>query len=122
MEYHFPKRATICPIYACRKEFGIRAMAIDHFKSRHSKNSVFCEICNRPVSAKVHNTFLEHYKKLHPDVQPPEFLKNPIPKEDKVRKSVLISIRFRQNLRARQFVRPNPMFKFIEPANPTLCH
>lgn len=82
--YHFPKGATQCPIYACRKDFGIRAMAIDHFKLQHSKNAYFCEICDRPTSAKVPYTLLSHFKKLHPDVEPPDFLKNPILKEDKV--------------------------------------
>lgn len=89
MEYRFPNGLTQCPISACRKEFGIRASAIDHFKSRHSKNSIFCETCDNVVRAKNFYTLIGHYKNLHPDVEPPEFLKNPIPKENKVRKSFL---------------------------------
>lgn len=96
MEYRFPASLTNCPIYACRKEFGIRASAIDHFKSRHSKNSVFCEVCVNVISAKCRLTFAGHYKSKHPDVEPPLWLKKPILKEDKVRNSFFFRRFFRK--------------------------
>lgn len=66
-------------------------MAIDHFKSRHIKTAVFCPECDRPINAKVPYAMLSHYRNLHPAVEPPEFLKNPVLKEDKVKTFILLS-------------------------------
>lgn len=92
-EYHFPKETTACPIYTCRKDFGIRALAIDHFKLQHSKHSIFCEVCQKVVKAKSPASFLSHHKNMHPHVEPPEFLTKPIPKQVEVRNFFLFFVK-----------------------------
>lgn len=77
--WRFPSDLTRCPIYTCRKEFGFRDSAIDHFKFQHTKNVVYCNVCDKPVKAKSRITFESHFHKLHPDDELPEFLKNPVP-------------------------------------------
>lgn len=91
MDYRFPKDLTQCPIYACRKECGIRDNAIDHFRSRHAANSIYCEFCAKPITLKTTLAFVGHYKYVH-HVEPPEFLKKQILKEDKVGKSLFENI------------------------------
>lgn len=109
-QWRFPNDLTRCPMYTCRKEFGIRDAAIDHFKYQHIKNAVYCEVCDKPVGAKCRYTFEAHYKNLHPNVDPPEFLKNPLPEDDKkVRKSIVCMF---LNVRIDYF--PNCLFHTTE--------
>lgn len=73
--FRFPN-TTRCPIYNCSVDSGYRSRAIAHYKRKHAKDSIFCEECQKPVSAKSLHTFLKHYNEIHPNAELPQFLKN----------------------------------------------
>lgn len=66
----FPKDITKCPSYHCKTEFGDRYLAIAHYKRQHAKKSVFCSVCERPISASHISSFMQHCEKVHPNEKP----------------------------------------------------
>lgn len=88
--WQFPPDTTRCPIRSCQKEFGVRFLAISHFKAQHAKKSVYCSICERPIPAKTKPSLVSHYTKFHEDDTWPEYLKKPESDIDEV-KCLLLS-------------------------------
>lgn len=76
-QWRFPQGMTRCPVYNCRREYGVRSLAIAHYIRWHAKNSVFCIECSKPVAAKEVGTFIMHYSKFHPNAELPAHLKKP---------------------------------------------
>lgn len=52
----------------CKTQFTSRVDGITHFRNQHSKNTMYCSICDMPVRAVRLADFKEHYHSLHPDV------------------------------------------------------
>lgn len=76
-QWRFPQETTSCPMLSCHKDYGLRSLAISHFKYRHAKHSAFCSECERPVGAKTVSGLTSHYSKLHPNAELPSYLKKP---------------------------------------------
>lgn len=79
--FRFPENTTVCPARGCSLDSGFRSRAIAHYTRKHAKDSIFCELCNHVVSAKCLDTFLQHYRTIHSDVDLPAFLRK---QEDEV--------------------------------------
>ncbi|XP_031628722.1 uncharacterized protein LOC116344365 [Contarinia nasturtii] len=69
-QWKFPN-VTYCPMSRCRLLFGVRSDAILHYKKRHTNHSVYCHICDKPISTYSKRDFKKHYQRLHPKEQCP---------------------------------------------------
>lgn len=69
-QWTFPANKTDCPVVSCKKQFGVRSDAIDHYKKRHSQLSIYCSQCDKPIVAPHISHFKNHYIRRHPDVDP----------------------------------------------------
>lgn len=50
--WQFPKENwQACPAIRCNLKFESRSDAIEHFKLEHSKNSICCQLCDKPIFA-----------------------------------------------------------------------
>lgn len=79
--FRFPQNTTVCPARGCSLDSGFRSRAIAHYKRKHAKEFIYCDPCGRPVGAKSIDTYFQHYNKVHPNVDLPQFLKK---QEDEV--------------------------------------
>lgn len=73
-KWRFPQNTTVCPAHNCSLDSGFRSQAISHFRRKHAKDHIFCELCDKIVGAKNSDTFVQHYNTLHPDAKLPDFL------------------------------------------------
>lgn len=74
--YRFPQ-TTSCPARGCTLDSGFRSRAIDHFRRKHANDHVFCVECDKIIGAKSLDTFVSHYKNIHPNAELPDYLKKP---------------------------------------------
>ena len=75
-QWRFPRNQQQCPKHLCRQEFKSRAAAISHYQEKHANDAILCEICDKPIATgKIkrlrHLSFLDHYKRLHPNTKIP---------------------------------------------------
>lgn len=91
--WQMPLDQSKCPVIRCQQNsFANRSDLITHYKREHSKISVYCCICDKPIIARSRSHFKTHYKLLHPRVSDPfdfEANKNPprISQQKKVKHS-----------------------------------
>lgn len=85
--WQFPDTAN-CPRIHCKIVFKSRADAIKHYREIHSLYDVLCKECNVVVSVSGAHNLVNHYKRIHPNLDPP-------PKSDE--KKVIFSFVFRIN-------------------------
>lgn len=73
-QWRFPKYSSACPVLGCRIQFRNRSEAIAHYKERHAMNAILCSICDKPIRIDTKpNGFIDHYQRLHPNVNLPNF-------------------------------------------------
>lgn len=70
-QWRFPKNLTRCPVSNCQKKCSTRSAAIEHYKNHHAIRAILCSICDKPVAAKTYDSFIEHYRKQHPQFDAP---------------------------------------------------
>lgn len=63
-QWKFPD-TTQCPFNLCRREFGYRADAINHFIHKHAKNAYYCSKCETPIEVYRQDDIDEHNHRLH---------------------------------------------------------
>lgn len=74
-EWQLPSNITRCPLNNCRQPFADRSALTAHYQEQHAPNMVFCEICDKPMSANNHiNSVVKHYRDKHPNVGLPSKL------------------------------------------------
>lgn len=73
--YCFPN-TKVCPNRSCNKEFKDRFEASQHFRNEHAQTSIFCYICQKPLSAKEPRTFIKHYHRVHGNIKVPYDFEN----------------------------------------------
>lgn len=67
VQYKFPD-ITNCPVELCRREFGSRRDAFNHFKQRHFKNSQYiqyCSTCDELIEVYRSDDVREHKHRVH---------------------------------------------------------
>lgn len=52
-------------------EFDGRSAAIQHYKVKHAEHSVFCYLCELPVTAVRPEDFEKHYEEFHENMEMP---------------------------------------------------
>lgn len=72
--WRFPQ-TTSCPAHLCKFDNGLRSLAINHFRRKHAKDHIFCDLCDKAVGAKCLDTFLKHYEVVHPNAELPDYFK-----------------------------------------------
>lgn len=71
-QWQMPSNQTGCPVYGCRyQSFESRFALITHYKKMHSKMSIYCCICDKPVVSPCRREFINHYKRMHANVLDP---------------------------------------------------
>lgn len=71
-QWRMPFNQTKCPVMGCRYiSFESRLALILHYKEVHSKNSIYCCICEKPIVSLGRRDFTGHYKRIHPNVLHP---------------------------------------------------
>lgn len=70
-QWRVPADTLKCPVLKCREEFEVRSAFIAHFKRKHAPNSVFCELCDRPLSMHSTKDWDKHFRSRHPTHQVP---------------------------------------------------
>lgn len=63
-QWKFPD-STRCPLDLCRREFGYRAEAINHFKQRHARNAYYCSTCEEPIEVHRQDDVQDHNRRMH---------------------------------------------------------
>lgn len=63
-EYRFPPAIKHCPILTCRLLFGVRSDAINHFRKKHSSDTICCVVCKEPILVVE---FEFHFQQEHPN-------------------------------------------------------
>lgn len=69
--WRYPKDSKKCPFKNCRKTSKNQSYAIAHYKKEHSADGILCEICKKPICCRLVKTFIEHYKRQHPNEKVP---------------------------------------------------
>lgn len=64
VQWNFPN-ITQCPVELCRREFGSRFDAFNHFKRRHLKNAQYCSECAEPIEVYRQEDVQEHERRAH---------------------------------------------------------
>lgn len=64
----------------CSAKFQHRSQAIYHYRKLHSI-AILCQICEKPISAKDLYNLVTHFKKVHPDKDIPENIKQKLGKK-----------------------------------------
>lgn len=59
----------------CPDTFQFRYVAKNHFILKHARNSIYCSICDIPITAYKYVEYIEHYRQTHPNVNPVDNLK-----------------------------------------------
>lgn len=70
MQWKFPQ-ITHCPRLNCKQTFTSRNEAIRHYRTMHSIYDVLCQECEQIISLTGTHNLMNHYKRKHPDIQPP---------------------------------------------------
>lgn len=65
-QWVFPADQAKCPVKLCQLEFDTRSDCIRHYKRRHTKNAILCELCDKPISVGATDTFVNHFRRVHP--------------------------------------------------------
>lgn len=66
--WQFPSNTTNCPVSNCEMAFGTRSLAIDHFKNQHAEHSIYCPLCDKPLTVhQFFDLFKSHYNQMHPN-------------------------------------------------------
>lgn len=71
-QWQMPSNQSECPVARCpQRSFVNRSALITHYKKEHSKFSIYCCICDKPIISRNKEHFGIHYKSLHPNVLDP---------------------------------------------------
>lgn len=69
-QWKFPQ-ITSCPRSHCKEKYSNRDAAIAHYRDVHAKYDVLCNDCNSIVSVSSSHNLIHHYKRKHPNIEPP---------------------------------------------------
>lgn len=66
-----PKRLTKCPVRQCHAEVEDRTEIITHYREKHARSSILCQLCNTPICSSSSKNFIQHYKRMHQNTKVP---------------------------------------------------
>lgn len=67
--WRFPEHLTSCPVLRCNFTTDSHSKLINHYKAKHAKHSILCDVCNKPIMAKQKHHFKRHFWRIHPNIK-----------------------------------------------------
>lgn len=68
--WRFPQ-TTSCPFPRCALEFSSGSEARSHYQQKHTKRTLLCPICDKPINSNPRTNYIKHHRMRHPDMKIP---------------------------------------------------
>lgn len=63
---YFRMTSKQCPVSNCRLKFERKSEAIAHYTDLHSKGSLYCPLCSKPIRIQSLSHIKIHFERAHP--------------------------------------------------------